>query len=322
VVEIDTLDRSLIHALMIDGRAPFNRIAEILDVSDQTIARRYRKLRASGAARVVGHTYAYRVGQVRWYVRIRSAPDSVLPIANALARRPDTFWVQVVSGGTEINCVTQARSAAESDNLLLQKLPRTPRVIDVTAHSLLHIFFGGEMEHPGMINELTQDQIDALKPPAPTADTMVELDEEDQRLVDALGEDGRAGYAALATATGWSESTVKRRLDYLRETGALYYDVDLDTNVLGMLTEARMWMSVPPSALATVGEALATHPEVAFVAAITGPTNLVASVCCRDVRAFYTYLTEKVGALTAIQGLETAPIIRTIKRGRTLVAST
>jgi DNA-binding Lrp family transcriptional regulator len=81
-------------------------------------------------------------------------------------------------------------------------------------------------------------------------------------------------------------------------------------------------MSVPPSALATVGEALATHPEVAFVAAITGPTNLVASVCCRDVRAFYTYLTEKVGALTAIQGLETAPIIRTIKRGRTLVAST
>src|SRR5687768_12181539 len=69
VVEIDTLDRSLIHALMIDGRAPFNRIAEILDVSDQTIARRYRKLRASGAARVVGHTYAYRVGQVRWYVR-------------------------------------------------------------------------------------------------------------------------------------------------------------------------------------------------------------------------------------------------------------
>lgn len=322
MVEIDTLDRSLIHALMIDGRAPFTRIAEVLDVSDQTIARRYRKLRASGAARVVGHTYAYRVGQVRWYVRIRSAPDTVLPIANALARRPDTCWVQVVSGGTEINCVTQARSAAESDNLLLQKLPRTPRVIDVTAHSLLHTFFGGEMEHPGLINELTQAQIDALKPPAPTAVTTVELDDEDHRMLDALGEDGRASYGALATATGWSESTVKRRLDFLRESGVVYYDVDVDTNVVGYPTEARMWMSVPPSALAAVGQALAEHPEIAFVAAITGPTNLVASVCCRDVRDFYSYLTEKVGALTAIQAVETAPIIRTIKRGRTLVPAT
>lgn len=59
-----------------------------------------------------------------------------------------------------------------------------------------------------MINELTETQIAALRPPTPTGDTTVDLDDADQRMLDALGEDGRAGYGALATVTGWSESTV------------------------------------------------------------------------------------------------------------------
>jgi DNA-binding Lrp family transcriptional regulator len=35
----DELDRAIVHALHIDGRAPFSRIASVLDVSDQTVAR-------------------------------------------------------------------------------------------------------------------------------------------------------------------------------------------------------------------------------------------------------------------------------------------
>jgi DNA-binding transcriptional regulator YhcF (GntR family) len=42
---LDDLDRALIHALHIDGRAPFHRMAAALGVSPQTVARRYRRLR-------------------------------------------------------------------------------------------------------------------------------------------------------------------------------------------------------------------------------------------------------------------------------------
>ncbi|MEV5322939.1 MULTISPECIES: AsnC family protein [unclassified Nonomuraea] len=49
----DELDRRLIHALQLDARAPFSRIAEVLGVSDQTVARRYRRLRSAGLLRVV-----------------------------------------------------------------------------------------------------------------------------------------------------------------------------------------------------------------------------------------------------------------------------
>lgn len=53
--------------------------------------------------------------------------------------------------------------------------------------------------------------------------------------------------------------------------------------MLGFHVEARLWMSVRPSALVTVAEALAAHREVSFAAVTTGPTNLVVAVVCRMV---------------------------------------
>ncbi|HEV2635121.1 MAG TPA: AsnC family transcriptional regulator [Actinocrinis sp.] len=50
----DLLDVQLLHALQIDGRAALILIAEVLGVSDQTVARRYQRLRAAGLLRVRG----------------------------------------------------------------------------------------------------------------------------------------------------------------------------------------------------------------------------------------------------------------------------
>ena len=49
--ELDALSHQIIHALQLDGRASFNRIATVLGVSEQTAARRYRRMRTDG----VGH---------------------------------------------------------------------------------------------------------------------------------------------------------------------------------------------------------------------------------------------------------------------------
>ncbi|MGI8647064.1 MAG: hypothetical protein DLM55_03505 [Acidimicrobiales bacterium] len=82
----------------------------------------------------------------------------------------------------------------------------------------------------------------------------------------------------------------------------------------------RWRLAVPaprPARLGEVAEALSQQPEVAFVAATTGSSNLLANVLCRDVGALYTYLTERVGKIDAIGHVETAPVIRTLKRATT-----
>lgn len=69
-----------------------------------------------------------------------------------------------------------------------------------------------------------------------------------------------------------------------------------------------------PASVAEAGAALAGHPEIAFAAATTGPTNLYASVVCANQRELYQYLTTRVAALSAVSHIETAPVIKTVKR--------
>ncbi|NUR92158.1 MAG: Lrp/AsnC family transcriptional regulator [Nonomuraea sp.] len=311
-MKIDELDRRLVQALQVDGRASFSLLGQVLGISDQTVARRYRRLRSAGIVHVVGQADPRLTGQVRWYVRIRCRPDAALPIGEALARRPDTGWVQIVSGGTEIDFVVRIASARDRDLLLMQKLPRTPQVHDVVAHCLVHLYYGGATEHAKLFDALTADEI-ALLRGEPVVRRPMELDERDLALLDALGRDGRAGFGELAAATGSSESTVKRRLEQLRAAGAFYFDVDVAAETFGYGAQSRLWLSVPPSQEVAVGEALAGHEEVAFAAATTGPTNLVASLVTRDVYALHEYVTQRLGALAGVSGLETAPITRTLK---------
>ncbi|MEH3077341.1 MAG: AsnC family protein [Quadrisphaera sp.] len=67
-------ERQLLQALQIDGRAPFRVLAEVLGTSDQTVARRFARLRESGRARVVGLTAPLRLGLATWMVRVRTHP--------------------------------------------------------------------------------------------------------------------------------------------------------------------------------------------------------------------------------------------------------
>ena len=313
---LDELDRQLVHALQVDGRAPFSRIAEVLGVSDQTVARRYRRLRSEGTVRVIGNLDTWRIGAVSWYLRLQCTPDAAQPIADALARRPDTAWVRLASGGTEISCVTRSRSKADTDALLLDKLHRTPRIVGISAHALIHMFYGGNESFLAKAGVLRDDQIAALTPPWRTdpPGEVPELGAGDRALMAVLSRDGRAGLPELAGATGWSETTVRRRLTELRRCRALFFDVDVPGPAMGLAVEAMMWLSVAPHGMVEAAETLAGHAEVPFVAATTGSTNIVASLVCKDVAALYEYLTSKVAAIPAIHHIETNPIVRTLKR--------
>ncbi|MFJ9770767.1 Lrp/AsnC family transcriptional regulator [Kitasatospora sp. NPDC101157] len=318
--DYDDLDRRLVHALQVDGRAPFSTIAAVLGVSDRTVARRYARLRSAGAVRVLGGIDPTALGAVLWLLRVRCAPSAAVAVAEALARRPETSWVSLSSGGTEITCTVRTESEADSEALLLARLPRTPRVEGVSAHSVLHTFYGGPDSVIAKLGPLDARAVEALRPepsprrPLPDRPGPVRLDDGDRRLLAALAADGRAGFEQLAELTGWSPSTVRRRMTELRERGVLYLDIDCDKRLLGVGTRTLLWLSVAPPHLEPAGRALAGHPEVAFAAATTGPTNLYATVVCADQRALYRYLTTRVGALPGVLQVETAPVIRTVKQ--------
>jgi DNA-binding Lrp family transcriptional regulator len=317
---LDRLEEQLVHALQIDGRASFSRIAAVLDASDRTIARRYHRLRSSGALRVVGLPRTRRVGRVNWLVRMQCAPDAALAVAATLARRDDTSWVSLASAGTEITFVIHTHGTHDRGNSLLQTLPHGPRITSVTAQCMLRAV-AGTSGWPGRTAALTDHQVDQLRPPPadPDPDAPVELTATDRLLLAELAKDGRTGHPVLAAATGIPESSTRRRLAELRRTGVLYFDIETDPVLLGYTTEAALWLTVAPAQLNTVADALARHREIAFAAAVTGPTNMFAFVVCRDADALYDYLATQIGALPGVLQVETAPLVRSAKRSGTLL---
>ncbi|HEX4060428.1 MAG TPA: AsnC family transcriptional regulator [Streptosporangiaceae bacterium] len=339
----DALDLQIIHALQLRPRASFSRIAAVTGVSEQTVARRYRRLHADGVIRVIGLVDPRRVGQNDWVVRVRVRPGSAARLAEALARRDDVAWVTLGAAGSEVVCSVRSRSQEQRDELLLRRLPGTAPVLGISAHAVLHRFAGSEADwlgyggplgagllSAGQIERLGQppdDQPSDDLPragglptaPGPAGGPAVRLEPGDQPMLDLLAADGRAGYAALATATRWTQSRAARRLELLQRHGIVYFDVDVATRMFGFDTTAYLWLTVEPARLGELGEELASHPEVPFAAAVSGASNLLASVVCRDIEALYQYVSGRIGGLDGVRQIETSPELRRIKQAGSLM---
>jgi DNA-binding Lrp family transcriptional regulator len=329
---LDRLDRKIIHALQVDGRAPFARMAEVLAVSEQTVARRYRRLRGDGLARVIGLVDPVRLGQTDWTVRVQCRPGTTGRLADALAQRDDVSWVSVSAGGTEIVCSLRSPTREQRDDLLLRRLPNTSHVLAVSAHAALHRFLGmGADDWLGLGDLLDEAQIRHLRtgtglahgepagPEPAEAAGPATLDPGDRAMVDALTRDGRASYATLAACTGWSEGRAARRLAALRASGTVFYDLDLAFQLFGFQAPAHIWLTVAPAELDAVGRAVSQHAETAMAAAVTGTANIMITVVCRTADDLYRYITTRLGALTGIHTIEVVPVARQVKQAGSLL---
>lgn len=101
----------------------------------------------------------------------------------------------------------------------------------------------------------------------------------------------------------------------------MYFDVEIAPEHLGYTVEALLWVTVQPSALESTARAVAEHPQVALAVATSGTSNLLLIVGCRDTDDLYDYLAHSLGRIRAVQAVQTAVIIRTVKRAGTLLGS-
>ncbi len=322
-VTLDALDRRLIHALQLDGRLPFSRIAAAVGVPERTVARRYHRLRSRLALRVVGLVDGGRTGMLDWIVRVRCAPEAVETLAVLLARRDDTSWIAPLVGGTELTCMIRTPPPGDDGRRpFFEQLARTAGVREVGAACVLRPVAGvggwaGRMDALGdaeqrLLLPPRADQTEAVPVPV--------LSPADSALLRALSQDGRADLGRLAAATGCSESTVRRRIGQLRDSGVLAFEVEIDPALFGYPIEALLWLDVPPAGLRAVAEALAGHQQVAFAALTTGPSSVFVMVECRSVSGLHAYVTDELAALHGITRIESAVTQRRTKRAGPLPA--
>ncbi|WP_371658927.1 Lrp/AsnC family transcriptional regulator [Streptomyces sp. NBC_00280] len=309
----DALDLKLLHALQVDGRAPFSRIAETLGVSDQTVARRFRELRTTAGLRIVGMTDESLLGRQSWIVRLRCTPDVAEQLANALARRPDTSHVDLISGGTEVLCAMGARSRQDRDEMLFDRLQRTPQVISVSAHCLLHTFYGGPLGWLDKTQALEPDQEAALRLPysEPVA-APITLEGADEALLAVLRRDGRATFscrpapASRSPLSSGAWSVCAPRASSTSKCSMTASPSDT--------ASARCSGSPSPLRTRRRRTEAGRTPRGPLRRATTGQATVVATVATSSTSELHTYLSEKTGGLDGVQAVETALTLRYVEQ--------
>ncbi|MEU9133990.1 Lrp/AsnC family transcriptional regulator, partial [Kitasatospora sp. NPDC048540] len=183
---LDLLDRQLVCALQVDGRAGTGRIAEVLGVSARTVTRRLSRLTGTGLVKVVLMPDAHEAATGAVLLRVRVLKGKVRTIAQALAARPDVPFVDVMLGGQEIGAVVLADGGAR-DHLLNTQLPATGAVVETAAHAVLHLFADAGHWRAGWLSPEQEAALAApAADPAPAGTPPPGPDALDRRLLAAL----------------------------------------------------------------------------------------------------------------------------------------
>jgi Lrp/AsnC family leucine-responsive transcriptional regulator len=110
------------------------------------------------------------------------------------------------------------------------------------------------------------------------------MDDPDRQILALLVEDGRRTYDDIGRHVSLSAPAVKRRVDRLRERGALRgFTALVDHAALGDRTEALIELFFAPGTLLEqVASTLRSYPEVVEAWSVTGDADAIARVRTHD----------------------------------------
>lgn len=127
------------------------------------------------------------------------------------------------------------------------------------------------------------------------------IDAIDFAILRVLAEDPRASYVAIADRLGLSRNTVQAHVAQLEATGAfLPFDRSINPEPLGYPLTAFISVSVRQTELARIVAQIAELPEVLLAHGMSGTTDLLVQVVCRDAHDLFRI----DGEILAIDGVE------------------
>ncbi|MBK1783534.1 Lrp/AsnC family transcriptional regulator [Prauserella cavernicola] len=317
LVRLDDLDRRIVAALQLNGRASWKKVAAVIDAKESTVARRGQQLIESRVVGVTGVLDHLRCGLgISLVVRMRCRPGRANAVADALADLPVSRFVTVVSGSADVAAEVVVRDHREVATVLVDHLPRPDDIVESESMVVVRKFSNFEEWDTGLLGP---DAPALLRQPAPFAGPQgwhepEHLTEQEFAIAGVLAEDGRASYAQIATAVGASESTAARRVDSLVNRGCLRFRTLFETPVLGLDVNFMQWLAVEPAELENVGTRLANEQSTRYVSATTGRFNLCLHGALPGYGDLYDYLTRVIGALPGVHAADMTLQARTLKR--------
>ncbi|WP_198417311.1 Lrp/AsnC family transcriptional regulator [Cryobacterium sp. Hb1] len=316
---LDDLDRRIIVALQHDGRASWRAIAQMVNSSTATVARRGQHLLASGVTKVAVVPALGNKGQVSSFlIRINCQPGTQLQVATELVAQESMRFVTVVTGRYDIIAELVVHGGATHYPQFIEELQSIAGIERWRSDLIMHVYKVTYDWGRQLFLESTDLQV-ALgdNPPGgePALCRPEHLDSADWKIVEALREDGRAAFQAIADSLGMNESSVRRRFERLLNSHCVDILTVMPAGALGMGAETLLTVQVVPSRVDTVARELAQHSAVRYLAATLDENSLFCEVIFPSTTDLYDFITSTLSLLDGVTGWSASMELLVLKRG-------
>lgn len=271
------VDLALVHALQVNARAPWARIAEVIGVDPATAARRWAAINARGAAWFAvwptPERHAARSDAALVRVAARITPEA----ADAWCRTPWVLAVERTSVGTQALVVGHGGLAA-----LEQRIHDLVALVDDPGP--VHVEYAAAVprdDSSWRLRVLSATQVRDLSEPR-TPGLRAPSEEAAAEVTALLREDARMTWGAMAARMGVRDATARRTVERVLAHGLVRIGCDVAMPAVGLgrgvVVRARADATFDP-------DALLRSPAVHRVLRLVGPAEW--TVSCR-----FTSLTE------------------------------
>jgi len=132
-IDLDDTDQAIIQLLRKDGRMAYRAIARELDIAENTVRARVRRMEESNTMRVVAVTDTEAAGYgMLLAIGVQVEGRSPEVVAREMAAIPEVFSVNVVVGAQDIEILVVSKDQAALNALIIDKLGAIPGVRRLT----------------------------------------------------------------------------------------------------------------------------------------------------------------------------------------------
>lgn len=139
------------------------------------------------------------------------------------------------------------------------------------------------------------------------------LDGTDREIIRLLQRNGRSSNTEIGRALNLTETTIRKRIARLIDDGLVSVVAVPTPLAVGMTTSAIIGISVNLGDLQRVSKTLSSYAEVRYLGLSTGRYDIIIEAFFNDTEHLLAFVSEKLGALPEVTGVETSIILRVDK---------
>lgn len=317
-IEVDELDRRLLHAIQIEPRASWAALAPILGADATTLTRRWHRLRQAGIAWTTG-IIAPRQNALIEIVCVPAKGESVV---EHLRNDRRVIMLDYTSGSRDLMATVAAHDLPALADYALHVLGRREGVQSMRLHLANEVLIDGSNWRIRALSDDEAARIPSAGAPRARAPRRI-VPELRNAIEEELWKDGRATAKAIADRHSFAPQRVTDAIAVMRETGQLRVRTDVARAYSGWPVSAWYFLEIPAQSLASVRTTIARIPEVRMAVSTASQWNLTLLVWLRnlaDVTRFEIALEKVLGGASIA---DRSVVLRALKHlGREVLPDT